>query len=141
MTQTLSGRCLCGKVEIKAGNAGDTIGACHCSSCRRWGGGPFMEINCGSDTDFSGKEYISVFDSSEWAERGFCSNCGTHLFYRLKSTGEHMIPVGMFEDVGDSQLAMEVFIDEKPVYYSFANETEKMTGEEVFARFAPPPPD
>ena len=22
--------------------------------------------------------------SSAWAERGFCKNCGSHLFYRLK---------------------------------------------------------
>jgi hypothetical protein len=31
----------------------------------------------------------------------------------------------------------QIFIDEKPEYYSFANETKNMTGAEVFAQFAP----
>ena len=32
----------------------------------------------------------------------------------------------------------QVFIDEKPDYYSFANETKDMTGQELFAMFANP---
>ncbi|MGB5331897.1 MAG: GFA family protein [Woeseiaceae bacterium] len=89
------GHCLCGKVNIMAKNASSDVGACHCKMCRRWGGGPFMEIDCGTDVEFDGEDYVSVFDSSDWAERGFCHNCGTHLFYRLKQSGQHMIPVGL----------------------------------------------
>ena len=33
----------------------------------------------------------------------------------------------------------QVFIDEKPTFYSFSNETNNMTGAEIFAKFAPPP--
>mgnify|MGYP000675211619 CR=1 FL=1 len=29
----------------------------------------------------------------------------------------------------------QIFIDEKPAYYCFANETHNMTGAEVFAQF------
>ncbi len=32
----------------------------------------------------------------------------------------------------------QIFIDEKPAYYDFANKTHNMTGAEVFAAFAPP---
>ena len=35
-------------------------------------------------------------------------------------------------------LANQVFIDEKPAYYDFANKTGTMTGAEVLALFAPP---
>ena len=31
----------------------------------------------------------------------------------------------------------QIFIDEKPDWYTFANETENMTGAEVFAMYAP----
>jgi hypothetical protein len=31
----------------------------------------------------------------------------------------------------------QVFIEEKPEYYCFSNETQNMTGAEVFAMFAP----
>lgn len=96
-----------------------------------------MEIDCGADVAVAGDEHVSVFDSSAWAERGFCRECGTHLFYRLKGSGQHMIPVGLFE--GDENLVFEsqVFIDEKPSFYSFANETHDMTGAELFAKYGP----
>jgi hypothetical protein len=103
--------------------------------CRRWGGGPFMEIDCGADVDIDGEGNVSVFDSSDWAERGFCRNCGTHLFYRLKESGQHMVPVGLFEDSASLVFKGQVFIDEKPEYYEFANETKDFTGAEIFAMF------
>jgi len=129
------GHCLCGEVRITAKQAGSGVGACHCKMCRRWGGGPFMEIDCGSEVDIEGQDNISVFDSSKWAERGFCRNCGTHLFYRLKESGQHMIPVGLFEDEENLAFESQVFIDERPEYYEFANETKNLTGEEIFKMF------
>ena len=129
------GKCLCGAVRITAKNAANKVGACHCDMCRRWGGGPFMEIACGTDVSFSGEENISVFDSSEWAERGFCRKCGSHLFYRLKGTGEHQVPVGIFDDNEGLRFDHQVFIDEKPSFYRFANETDDMTGAEIFAKY------
>ena len=72
--------CLCGSVRMSAVNASNKVGACHCRMCRKWGGGPFMEVDCGTEVSFSGEENIRVYDSSNWAERGFCNNCGSHLF-------------------------------------------------------------
>ena len=95
-----------------------------------------MEIECGTAVSFDNDEYVSVFDSSKWAERGFCSKCGTHLFYRLKESGQHMVPVGLFDD-DDLVFGTQVFIDEKPAFYRFANETKEMTGAELFAAFGP----
>ncbi len=94
-----------------------------------------MQIACGSDILIDGNENISVFDSSMWAERGFCSKCGTHLFYRIKETGQHMIPVGIFDDDETLVFDRQVFVDEKPSFYRFANETQDMTGAEVFAKY------
>lgn len=96
-----------------------------------------MEVNCGTDVEFNGSEKLTVFDSSEWAERGFCSACGSHLFYRLKGTQEHMMPVGLFDDDSDLVFKRQVFIDEKPEYYQYSNKTEDLTGAELFAQFAP----
>jgi len=36
------------------------------------------------DIHFVDQQYLSVFNSSEWAERGFCSICGTFIFWRTK---------------------------------------------------------
>ena len=131
------GACLCGAIRIAAKAASHHVGACHCRMCRRWGGGPFVEIDCGTEVSLEGESHISVFSSSDWAERGFCSKCGTHLFYRIKETGQHMMPVGLFdiEDEQSLEFQRQVFIDEKPAYYSFANKTQDMTGPEIFAMF------
>lgn len=132
------GTCLCGSVSITVQSLDNSIGACHCDMCRRWGGGPFIEINCGSNVSFEGKENITCFASSEWAERGFCKNCGSHLFYKLKEGNQHMVPIGLFKETEGLVFDTQVFIDEKPSYYSFSNKTKEMTGEELFAEFAPP---
>jgi hypothetical protein len=132
-----TGKCLCSSVSITVKSLSNSIGVCHCNMCRRWGGGPFMEINCGDNVSFSGEENISIFNSSDWAERGFCKKCGTHLFYKLKEGNQHMVPVGLF-DIGEGMVFdQQVFIDEKPSYYCFLNQTENMTGAELFAKFAP----
>lgn len=48
-----------------------------------------------------------------------------------------MMPVGLFES--DEKLAFDtqVFIDEKPPYYGFVNDTKDLTGAELFAMYAP----
>lgn len=134
-TTDLEGQCLCGSIRITASSESNSVGACHCKSCRRWGGGPFLEIDCGQAVTIDGEEHLAVFDSSDWAERGFCRNCGSHLFYRLKESGQHMVPVGLFDDRDDLSFTHQVFVDEKPLYYHFGNETREMTGAEVFAMY------
>ncbi len=137
-SKKINGKCLCGAVEVVASQASSDVGACHCGSCRRWGGGPFLEVNCGAEVEFRGEDHVAVYNSSDWAERGFCRQCGTHLFYRLKDSRQHMIPVGLLDDDADRNFTMQVFIDEKPPYYRFENQTEELTGAELFARYAPP---
>lgn len=136
-----SGKCLCGAVRITAKNVGKSVGACHCHMCRTWGGGPLMAIDCGSDVIIDGAENVSVYDSSAWAERGFCRQCGSHLFYRIKESGEHIIPVGIFGSDEGFVFDNQVFIDEKPSFYSFSNKTHDMTGAEIFAKYGPPETD
>ncbi len=140
MTDTTSktGSCLCGTVQFTAHRTANKVGACHCEMCRKWGGGPFLELNCGTEVSFKGEDAITVYTSSDWAERGFCSNCGSHLFYRLKESGQHMVPVGLFDDQHDLVFEHQVFIDKKPEFYSFSNKTKNMTEAEVFAMFGSP---
>ena len=94
-----------------------------------------MAVECGDDVSFEGEANISVFDSSKWADRGFCSKCGSHLFYRLKEPVEYIMPVGLFKDQSAFVFKGQVFIDRKPAFYSFANETSDMTEAEIFAKY------
>ncbi|VAW85809.1 hypothetical protein MNBD_GAMMA17-2160 [hydrothermal vent metagenome] len=47
------------------------------------------------------------------------------------------MPVALFKADDEFELDIQVFIDEKPGYYCFSNETRKLTGEEAFAEFSP----
>lgn len=139
MSDTMEGKgsCLCGRIQIIAKTMSTKVGACHCSMCRTWGGGPFLAVDCGIEVTFTSEEDITVYQSSEWAERGFCSKCGTHLFYRLRESGQLIMPVGLFEPNDMFQFDHQIFVDKKPSYYSFANETENMTEAEIFEKYAP----
>ena len=134
----VKGSCLCGLVSLSTASMNNHVAACHCSMCRKWGGGPLLAVECESDLNFSGEENIGVYQSSEWAERGFCKKCGSHLFYKVKQNNQYIIPVGIFEHCEGLIFDHQVFIEEKPEYYCFANETKNLTGAEVFAQFAPP---
>ncbi|TCK08230.1 GFA family protein [Marinobacterium mangrovicola] len=134
----LTVRCLCGAVTLTVMPKSHDVGACHCNTCRKWGGGPLMAVECAGEVTFSGEEALGVFDSSDWAERGFCKECGTHLFYRLKAGGYYAVPVGLFDNADQWTLAEQVFIDEKPPFYSFSQKTRAMTGAELFAKYDQP---
>ena len=130
-----TGQCLCGAVTLTARKAGKTVGACHCTWCRKWCGGPLMAMDCGTEVEISGEDSVTIYDSSEWAERGFCNKCGSALFYRLKQNGEHVIAAGLFGDAEDLTFTNQVFIDEKPNFYNFAEDTKNLTGPELFAMY------
>lgn len=132
----ISGKCLCGSVTLTCPTPPKEMTACHCTTCRTWSGGPFLGFAASKDLVISGEESISVFNSSAWAERGFCKSCGNHLFYRMKTSGDYYLPAGMFTLPADTPFAMEVFIDEKPENYSFEGTRKCMTGPELFAAFS-----
>lgn len=136
---TRTGQCLCGAIRITATFTGG-IGACHCGSCRKWGGGPLMTVNAGPKVEIEGEDALRVYDSSGWAERGFCGTCGSNLFYHLKpgdfsADGEYILSAGIFPDLGELKFDHEVFVDGNPGWYSFeGNDSRKrMTEADIMA--------
>lgn len=126
-----TGKCLCGAVTFEA-EPYPSYQACHCETCRIWGGGPFMAVPC-KTASFKGP--TARYASSEVAERGFCSICGTHLFFHPIGADVHGVPLGIFDDTSGLTFKAEFFIDEKPESYAFANETKQLTGAEFAAKF------
>jgi hypothetical protein len=127
--------CLCGAVKITANEINPKFTVCHCTSCRGWGGAPFFAVQCGTNVNIKGSEKIKMYDSSSWASRGFCTDCGTHLFFKLNLSGEYNMPVGIFQDLVGLEMDMQYFIDQRPDYYCFSNETREMTKAEIMTYF------
>ncbi len=135
MTKFVQGNCLCGAVKIHVDKIKKGVGVCHCSMCRKWTGGPLLAVETEGQVKFEGEGNISRFKSSQWAERGFCKTCGSHLFYHLFGDDKYIVPVGLFDVDNELFLEHQIFIEEKPEYYSFSQKTHNMTGAEVFAEF------
>ncbi len=132
-----SGGCRCGAIRFEAEGVSKEIHACHCSMCVGWSGGPGMGVNVAS-IQFEDEASLGRFDSSPWAERGFCTRCGTNLFYRLKEPDHYTVWLGSFDDPGAFELTMEIYVDEKPPSYHFAGDHARLTGEEFLATLTPP---
>ena len=131
------GQCLCGAVRFSAIPANAEAAVCHCEMCRRWMAGPFFAVDYGENFEFDGgDDDFEIFRSPDWAERGFCRKCGTPLMWNLHGKKAYHVSLPAFDDIGDVTFTTEIFIDRKPAYFDFTNETKQMTGAEVFAMFA-----
>ncbi|WP_062229272.1 GFA family protein [Aureimonas frigidaquae] len=132
----MGGGCLCGAVRFTATPAKLEMDVCHCGMCRKWSGGVFMCVPCGTDVAVEDGASLKSFASSQWGERVFCGNCGTSLFWRMQDGSATMVSLHAFDDGTPFRFAEEIFIDEKPGLYAFANDTRKLTGAQVMAAFA-----
>jgi hypothetical protein len=92
-----------------------------------------------ADVAWTGEDKITTYQSSDWAERGFCSVCGTSLFYRVTAPGPHQgvchLGFGTLDDPSGFDINIEYFIDRKPEAYTLAGDRETLTEAEVFAKF------
>ena len=140
-TFSASGRCLCGKVSYTA-NIKTGAGACHCGMCRQWSGGPYMAAHVQGSVEFTGQEFISRYSSSQWAERGFCQQCGSNLFYHLLPRpgvpdGEYIMSAGTVNEQQELSFTNEVFVEQAPGWYGFtdAESRTRLTEAELMAMY------
>ena len=131
----MKARCLCGATQFEVQLRNHEVAACHCSMCRCQTGGPLMSVDV-ENIDFIDQQHLSVFSSSEWGERGFCNMCGTFIFWRSKNHSFANINVFTLEHPPeDLNFNLEIYVDNQPSFYSFNNQTKKMTEAEVVALF------
>ncbi|UWQ35275.1 GFA family protein (plasmid) [Leisingera sp. M527] len=113
MSDILEGRCLCGAVKIRVDGAHDPRpGACHCRMCQRWTGGLFLCFE--ADAEAVVVEGPAVrYQSSAFAERAFCSTCGSHLWMRDvdKDGAPYDLMPGLFDAALSWPLRSEIYAD------------------------------
>jgi hypothetical protein len=131
----ISGQCLCGAVRVTARTEDPILRACHCDMCRRPTSGAFFSIETvPGSVEVSGD--ASVYRSSEWAQRGFCSTCGSTLWYETLHDGRRNLAAGLFADGGGAPLKMEFFADMCPQGYRLAGDHKRLSTEETIAMFS-----
>lgn len=139
MDKKLTGYCLCGACEVIIRPAEDKMHACHCDMCRAWTGSSLIAVKV-LPGDLEAKGPVRTRATSAWAERGWCDDCGSSLFYRVTASGPYQgvthVATGLFKNAGGLMLASEIYTDYRPDGYAFAGELHGMTEAEVMAKFA-----
>ncbi|QHQ35550.1 GFA family protein [Algicella marina] len=81
-TGAFRGACQCGAVRYHATQGAARHTVCHCRMCQRATGNAFAPLLEVENSRITWQGSPKSFRSSSIAERGFCANCGTPIFYR-----------------------------------------------------------
>ena len=116
------GRCLCGAVTFTvSGHLGESD-ACHCGQCRKWSGHYWASANVPREAlAVEGAERVAWFQSSERVRRGFCSACGSVMFWDPIGKPVVAVALGALDAPTGTHLAKHIFTADKGDYYDIAD--------------------
>ncbi len=127
------GGCLCKTVRFAAELPSLFCCHCHCEWCRRAHGAAFVTWFGVRQEAFSltaGAEALRWYRSSEQSERGFCSNCGTTMFFRTTlAPGEVHIALACADAEIDRKPALHVFYEAHVPWVSLGDDLPKLDRE------------
>jgi hypothetical protein len=116
------GSCLCGAVTFEVDHALPPPDACHCRQCRKQSGHFFASTDVPrSALKVTGMESVTWFQSSERVRRGFCSRCGSALFWDPVQRDWIGLAMGAFDTPTDTHLRIHIFVADKGDYYEIAD--------------------
>ncbi len=113
-----TGSCLCGAVKYEARNLRDVL-ACHCVQCRKQTGN-YMTATAADDVDLRLTEQrgLKWYRSSPTAQRGFCSECGSVMFWRGDGKDYTAITAGSLDGPTGLKLSGHIYCDFAGDYYT-----------------------
>ena len=120
---SVKGSCECqGVVFELIGELRDVV-FCHCSQCRKTSGHywaatqvPKVNLNLIKATS------LSWYDSSDKARRGFCSVCGSSMFYERKGIDKISVSAGSLEIPTSLDRMRHIYVASKGDYYDISDD-------------------
>jgi hypothetical protein len=129
MTKNITSKianCLCGGVKIKIKEKLRHVINCHCSQCLKTHGNFAAYTSCSEDRiDFINKKTLKWYRSSKIAKRGFCSNCGASIFYKLLKSENISIAAGMFHNPTKLKTHSNIYTKGRLDYYKLDSKIPK----------------
>lgn len=118
MTKSVTGGCLCGGVRYTLEGPLPDVVACHCTQCRKTTGHFLASTTVDMDHfTLDTDETLSWFNSSEMARRGFCSRCGSNLFWDPLKEDRISISAGTIDGKTGLKIESHIFTDTAGDYY------------------------
>ena len=121
---TISGKCLCGSIEVSLDEAPDQIIACYCKSCQRATGGSASYNFIKSDESAKvvtgkTKAFHETADSGNSLQRHFCGDCGSPIYSVTTSyPGVKIWKAGLFADYDGMEIVTNIWCESAPTWAS-----------------------
>ena len=115
----LTGSCLCGAVRFRAPAPTLWCAHCHCTMCQRAHGAAFVTwVGVVASEVTIDDDRLTWFASSDKAERGFCRDCGSTLFFRSERwPGELHITRANFHGAIDREPESHAYYDSHVAWF------------------------
>lgn len=119
-----TGQCLCGGVKYSYAKAERGSVACHCEQCRKTSGHYVSAIRVlVEDWTLESDDTLTWYQSSPTARRGFCTTCGSSLFWADDNTPERVsIMSGTIDGATGITTEKHIFVANKGDYYDIAGD-------------------
>ncbi|MCW5609252.1 MAG: GFA family protein [Rubrivivax sp.] len=118
----LHGTCQCGSVRFTLAQRPIAATACHCVQCRKQSGHFFASANLPkAAVTIAGAEHLTWYASSPKVRRGFCSRCGSWLFWEPVHRDWTSVALGALDGATGVTLERHIFVAEMGDYYTLAD--------------------
>jgi hypothetical protein len=125
-SETASGRCLCGGVQFEVRGPLRDVLLCHCAECRRWSGHVFAATSARKEDlvllESEALRWVASPESESDACRGFCSECGSSLFWDAPARDTISIAVGSLEEPTGLKTIGHVYVSQVGDYYDLPDD-------------------
>jgi hypothetical protein len=71
--------------------------------------------------ELTGAEHLTWFAASDFAKRGFCSLCGSHLFWKPNGEARYAVLAGAFDDPSCLTPGYHVCTQGRPAFYQISD--------------------
>lgn len=123
LEQKNSGRCLCGSIRFETTGPLRSVTACHCSQCRRQTGLYYAATAVPIENlRLEGEEGLAWYRASDTARRGFCSQCGSALFWHADGAGQISILAGAFDQPSGLVIGEHIYCADKADFYGLPDD-------------------
>jgi hypothetical protein len=113
-----TGSCLCGAVRYAVNGPLRDVLICHCQFCRRMNTHVGAYAACAvSDLEIVGGRKLRWYRSSPGARRGFCSRCGSALFWEPTPLTHISISAGSLDPPTGLRIKQHIRGAQKGDYY------------------------
>jgi hypothetical protein len=121
-TSKVTGSCLCGAVKYGISGTLRKVVYCHCAQCRKTSGHFVAATACDTDQlDITEDAGLAWYQSSDIAARGFCSRCGSSLFWRPEHGKYVAVMAGALDAPTGLKSREHIYVDDASDYYDIAD--------------------